>query len=832
MVLGEEKDAILMIKYKARFIGLMLILLVAFTCIAFAGVPAVWIPRGPGGGGGFFGPAISPHDPDKMFVQSDMGELFLTVDSGARWRTLDFRQVRGGTLANVQFTSDPNTLYCINFKSNGFLDASRPSISTDAGQTWTILGLPGGDEPYCLFADPERTNRIVVSTYGGLYFSDDSGANLALKYSASDLHVAGALFVDNMIYVGTQAGLLVSANSGSSFTLAGNSGIPGDEAMVSFAGSIDGGITRLYCVTLGSGDVFPGVTGNAYGDYYGVYRLDYTQQASWSSITTGIGADHPFFVDTCRTNINIAYVAGAMNDPVYPVVYKTVNGGTSWQKVFKPVNNENIYTGWQGDGGDENWWYGEYALGFCVSDSDPNRAVITDLGYTHITTNGAADWYAGYVHRSDLNPVNAKTPKAKGYHSIGLEDTSCWWLTWSDPTNIFASFTDITATRTEDGGMTWSMDHAGLARNTVYQCLKHPVSGQLYASDSSVHDLFQSSYLTDAKIDGGSGGVFNSSDKGATWNLVHNFGNPVAGLALDPNNANKLYACVVHSTAGGIFVTSNLDAGASSTWTKLSNPPRTEGHPYTVHVLNDGTLVCSYSGRRTTVFTLSSGVFVSLDGGVTWLDRSHSDMRRWTKDLVVDPHDTSQQTWYAGVFSHWGAYPNEVGGLYKTTNRGVSWTPMTADTLYRVESCTISPSDSNTAFITTELQGLWVSTNFAAATPTFEQLAAYPFAHPVRVFFNPYDNNEVWITSFGNGMYMGRIVEPQPTFTSFKKESDYITCEFSGASGQGIEILSAESLLGSWTAISTQYIFDASAMFKHQIPQNVQTLFYKGRVNR
>src|SRR5206468_201875 len=106
----------------------------------------------------------------------------------------------------------------------------------------------------------------------------------------------------------------------------------------------------------------------------------------------------------------------------------------------------------------------------------------------------------------------------------------------------------------------------------------------------------------------------------------------------------------------GIFVTNNLSAGAASTWTKLTNPQRTEGHPFNVQVLNDGTLVVTYSARRATIngvtqFTPSSGVFVSTDGGQTWADRTDqgsvagTGMQYWTKDLLIDPTDPSQNTW-------------------------------------------------------------------------------------------------------------------------------------------------------------------------------------------
>jgi len=91
-----------------------------------------------------------------------------------------------------------------------------------------------------------------------------------------------------------------------------------------------------------------------------------------------------------------------------------------------------------------------------------------------------------------------------------------------------------------------------------------------------------------------------------------------------------MFASAIHSTQGGIFVSNNIQNGAASTWARVaSNPPRTEGHPLNIFVLNDGTLVCTYSGRRAGSpqnFTPSAGVFVSTNGGTSWLDRSSSQM--------------------------------------------------------------------------------------------------------------------------------------------------------------------------------------------------------------
>jgi hypothetical protein len=207
---------------------------------------------------------------------------------------------------------------------------------------------------------------------------------------------------------------------------------------------------------------------------------------------------------------------------------------------------------------------------------------------------------------------------------------------------------------------------------------------------------------------------------------------------------------------GGIYVSSNIQNGASSTWAKVAaNPPRTQGHPYTIAVLNDGALVVTYSGRRNSsgAFTDSSGVFISTNGGSSWTDRSASGMHYWTKDLVVDPGDAAQNTWYVGVFSGWGGPPNGLGGLYKTADRGQHWSRILS--LDRVESCTISPASASEMVVTTEAEGLWMTSDLTAVSPTFSQVTGYPFAHPLRVFYDPYHADQLWVTSFGYGLCLG-----------------------------------------------------------------------------
>jgi hypothetical protein len=176
-------------------------------------------------------------------------------------------------------------------------------------------------------------------------------------------------------------------------------------------------------------------------------------------------------------------------------------------------------------------------------------------------------------------------------------------------------------------------------------------------------------------------------------------------------------------------------------------------------VLNDGTLVASYSGRRAGgVFTQSSGVFVSTNGGTSWLDRSHANMTYYVKDIVIDPNDATQNTWYASVWSGYGGpltTNNQAGGLYKTVNRGTSWTRVLDS--HRVSSCTVDPTNADIMFVTTEAEGLWYTDNATSGTPTFARVMSFPFRQPERVYYDPAVADRIWVGSFGNGLRFGDI---------------------------------------------------------------------------
>ena len=762
------------------------LLALLFTCCLFFtnAQPANWQPRGPGGGGSLFYPTINPSNDNEFYVACDMSQLFHSTDFGNTYTQVPFTKLQVGNISTYEFTSNSNTAYCI--ANDGNINYAVRTL--DGGNTWNALpGNPmAGEDVYALKADHANPNRIIMGYYGAIHISNNAGANFTLVKNAASsgvgITVAGVFFDGNNIYIGTNEGILYSSNGGTSFAILSTTGMPATQGIFSFAGAKVGAVTRFFCVTALTADLYNGIfPWDYWGFPKGVYSLDAGTNV-WTGRMTGINFSNDFmmYVSMARNNINTVYLGGSDGTTGGNAVMKTTNGGTSWSKVFLTTNNQNIKTGWSGHGGDRGWGFGESCFGITVAPNNVNKVLFGDFGFVHKTSDGGATWGQAYVSTANEHPAGAATPPKQYYNSVGLENTTCWQVYWQDANNMFAAYSDINGVRSTNAGTTWSFDYTGHNVNSMYRIAKQTGGTTMYAATSGVHDMYQSTRLQDNLLDATDAGgkIIYSTNNGAAWQLMHQFNHPVYWVATDPNNANRMYASVIDFAGGngGIWISNNINLLGSSTWTKLPNPPRTQGHPASIIVLNDGKMVCTFSGRRTSAgaFTASSGVFIYNPTLNSWTDVSHTGMQYWTKDIVIDPSDPTQNTWYTCVFSGWGGAPNGLGGLYKTTNRGTSWTKLTGSQFDRVTSITFNPSLPSQAYLTTEVQGLWMSSNMNTAVPTWSLVNNYPFRQPERVFFNPYNNNEIWVSSFGNGMKLGLITPIPVQLISFSgsREAD------------------------------------------------------------
>jgi len=167
------------------------------------------------------------------------------------WNTVDFHQIEAFHSTEVQFTSDPQILYALDYHRlvNPSSSVQLPSRSLDGGQTWTrFTGSSWTQLTYCVIADPHRTDRLIVAGSNDVYFSGDGGSNFTFVATATNNRVAGAFFDGANIFIACQNGLLYSSDGGTNFANSGVGGIPTNMVFFSFTGAKQGGVdTVLLC---------------------------------------------------------------------------------------------------------------------------------------------------------------------------------------------------------------------------------------------------------------------------------------------------------------------------------------------------------------------------------------------------------------------------------------------------------------------------------------------------------------------------------------------------------------------------------------------------------
>lgn len=796
-------------------------LVLSLLAAAQAAAPLSWTPRGVGGGGGMFAPSFSPHDTVTAFLAVDMSPVLRTTDGFASWTTIDFDQLQGKQLTEVQFTSTPGVLYATEQRRTAAeTTLVRPLKSTSNGDAWSpFTNWPAPLRGISVHATPLRDDTFLVCTGGDLRFYRNAGMggtfSIAHTFAGTQGRVAGVFWSTAALeecWAGTNQGLLYSTNGGQTFSAA--VALPTVEAMCSFAGGRDAvtGQIRFYAVTTTASVGSQSTPQNFANGTGHVWRLDWGA-ASWVDVTGPLtGTERPTIVAMSRGDADVAYVA--VNRPAsFPdscAVWRVSSPGGTWQKIFTTSGNGNILTGWLGytqrTGTLARQFESDLAYaapcGLAVHPSQPGRVMFCDNAQIHLSTNaGSASplWQQIYTVADNAgHGAGQLIPNGQSYLSNGLEVTVCTQLDFCGGGAMQAAMLDLQMAISTDGGKRWGwpFDHTTLGGGDVNSVAHDPLTGTRYAAAAFTNSAYEYLGSDDAHTDNtgsmskAAPGVYYQAPGETVWHpLKTDFGvaagqrgaNPV-WLTFDPL-ARKLYVSVVNSNAAkdGIYV---LDV-ATSSWSKLPAPMRDGSavqHPYTVSVLPDGGLVASYCAHQAGDASVSpatltngsykptSGVFYLPPGSGTWHDKTtRNELRYFTRDVVVDPHDATGQTWFACV---WNTDSNVVtpaapadtpaswGGLYRTVNGGDDWIRIwngDANFSGSASSCTLHPEPAlqDELLLTTRFGGLWISQNAHAATPVFSRVDSYRFRAPARAYYDPSDPDKIWVTSIGNGIVEG-----------------------------------------------------------------------------
>lgn len=236
-----------------------------------------------------------------------------------------------------------------------------------------------------------------------------------------------------------------------------------------------------------------------------------------------------------------------------------------------------------------------------------------------------------------------------------------------------------------------------------------------------------------------------------TWLGPGNVGGRVRALAIDPTNANRMFA---GSVSGGIWRT--LNGGAS--WQPVDDFMANLAiatlvmDPTNPQILYAGTGEGFELWPSTSFKNLArgAGVFKSVDGGTTWSQLSATNIPDfyYVNRLTMDPNNSS--ILLAGTNK----------GIYRSTNGGGTWQSLTGAATYYVQDIDFHPT--NSSLLVASGRGIaWYSTNggstwFAASgvpttgSPRIE--VAYATSSPNIVYASVDINNGSLYKSIDGGV--------------------------------------------------------------------------------
>jgi photosystem II stability/assembly factor-like uncharacterized protein len=278
------------------------------------------------------------------------------------------------------------------------------------------------------------------------------------------------------------------------------------------------------------------------------------------------------------------------------------------------------------------------------------------------------------------------------------------------------------------------------------------------------------------------GGVWKTTDYGQTWTPLFD-GQPtqsIGAVAVAPSDPNIVYVGSGEglqrpdlSVGDGIY----RSADAGKTWTHLGLRQARQIGAIIVDPKDPARLFVAALGHPYGPND-ERGVFRSTDGGTTFQKVLYKDENTGAIDLAFDP--SNAQTLYAvlwaarqGPWEYNNAYSGATSGLFKSTDGGGTWLPLTrglpaaADGLSRI-GIGIAPTDPNRiyAWVTARTSGLYRSDDAGASwTPTNSEARVWgrgdDFAN-VRV--DPTNANIVYAAN--TSTY--RSVDGGQTFTAIK----------------------------------------------------------------
>jgi photosystem II stability/assembly factor-like uncharacterized protein len=346
-----------------------------------------------------------PAQPNVFYIGVCNGGVWKSTDYGRTWKPIFDDQPTGSIGAIAVAPSDPNIIYVGSGEG-----LQRPDLSTgdgiykstDAGKTWTHLGLRDGQQIPQIAVDPHNPNRLFVAVLGhpygpnaerGIYRSTDGGqtfekvlskdentggSEVVIDPSNSDVVYAGLWEArqgpwENAAWSGTNGGIFKSTDGGSHWTQL-KEGLPQViQANLAIAPSNP---RRIYASIASPGNgPGGGGGGRGAGGSTGIYRSD-DAGATWTRITADprpaarIGGGDLSVPVVDPKNADVVYVTST-------VTWKSTDGGKTWSGLRGAPGGDDYQRMW-------------------INPNNPDVILLVSDQGAVVSVNGGQSWSSWY----------------------------------------------------------------------------------------------------------------------------------------------------------------------------------------------------------------------------------------------------------------------------------------------------------------------------------------------------------------------------------------------------------------------------------------------------
>jgi len=436
--------------------------------------------------------------------------------------------------------------------------------------------------------------------------------------------------------------------------------------------------------------------------------------ADWMSIGPAGGVVTALAIDPSNSGTMYAGTSTAGIAAQGGSVFKSADGGETWRATGTGLPNRTVQA-------------------FAIDPATPSTVYAVTDGGVFKSQDGGVSWeaagFAGtftYAWSVAIDPTSAGTVYVGAETVFKSTDAGATWSAASTGLPFFTSVRalaiDPTAPSTmyaatsdggfksTDGGANWNTMNVGLPDTIIYE--------RLAIDPTNPSTLYAQTY--DTVLDW-YGGVFKSTDAGATWNAANGGlpGDKVQALAIDPTAPSTVYVGlynegVFKSTDGGT-AWGAMNDGLSNLFTPALAIDHATGTVFVgtglgVFKSTDGAASwrAANSGLRSTGVSLLAATrgAVYAVTGVGFLSKSTGSAEDWRSvgldnrivtALAIAP--TSPLTLYAGGTVAFAAYPE----LHRSTDGVRSWKFLVVPSPSRgtVLALAVDPSNALTVYAAT-----------------------------------------------------------------------------------------------------------------------------------